>query len=886
MSITAAPEPTEMPEGKTRAGSARRRDKQTRRSVLIADKAADLIIRVGGILVIAAVFGIMAFLADVVVPLFTGGRIDAETSFKLPDKRGRTLYERIDDYHTLSIAVTDTGAVSAFHVATGAPVGAPAFDFGDRKVTAFAASPSGNDIVFGLDDGTIRVGTLKFAIAVLTPDQVPAGVRALGRQDRTDGDRTDGTAVYAPIAGGQIRRIAIETGLAGAQKIAADGAAIIALDYRTGGTVERPTRAFVTVDAAGQARLSRTESRMNLLTRQMRTEVATSVLPPLPAGVQVQTVLMTDKADQIYAGTRDGRILRYDTRDFDKPELAETARPLAAGVELTQLAFLIGEQSLVVGGSDGTVDVYFRIPREGARTTDGFALVRAHRLEPHGAAVAALRASQRGKLLVTADSRGEVWLRHSTSEQVLLRMPAPAGPVPYETVVLAPRDDGVLALAPDGAGRFWRVAVPHPETTWKSIFGKVWYEGYPEPSYTWQSSSGTDSFEPKLSLVPLIFGTLKATIYSLLFAVPVALLAAIYTSEFLHRRVRAAVKPVMEMMASLPSVVLGFIAALILAPVVETWIAAVLIAFFAIPLALVAAAYLWQLLPPHSARQLDGIPKLLLFFIVIAAAAVAIAWFAPDVERVFFAGDLKAWANGTTGSGVPFLTLLLTPVCLVLVSIGAGRTIGGRVQLALRALPPRAAALADLSRALAYLAGAVLLAYSIAKLTALFGGDVRGGIVDTYVQRNTLVVAFVMGFAVIPIIYTIAEDALNAVPEHLRAASLACGATPWQTAILVILPTAMSGVFAGVMIGMGRAVGETMIVVMAAGNTPILDWNLFNGLRALSANIAVELPEAVKDGTLFRMLFLAALALFVMTFVVNTLAEVIRLRFRKRTAQL
>jgi phosphate transport system permease protein len=102
----------------------------------------------------------------------------------------------------------------------------------------------------------------------------------------------------------------------------------------------------------------------------------------------------------------------------------------------------------------------------------------------------------------------------------------------------------------------------------------------------------------------------------------------------------------------------------------------------------------------------------------------------------------------------------------------------------------------------------------------------------------------------------------------------------------VILPTAASGVFAAVMVGMGRAVGETMIVVMAAGNTPILEWNVFNGLRALSANIAVELPEAVRDSTLYRMLFLAALTLFVMTFAVNTLAEVIRQRFRKRAVQL
>jgi phosphate transport system permease protein len=84
------------------------------------------------------------------------------------------------------------------------------------------------------------------------------------------------------------------------------------------------------------------------------------------------------------------------------------------------------------------------------------------------------------------------------------------------------------------------------------------------------------------------------------------------------------------------------------------------------------------------------------------------------------------------------------------------------------------------------------------------------------------------------------------------------------------------------MIGFGRAVGETMIVLMATGNTPVMDFSPFNGLRALSANIAVELPEAPVGGTLFRVLFLAALILFVMTFAVNTVAEVVRLKLRKK----
>jgi phosphate transport system permease protein len=189
-------------------------------------------------------------------------------------------------------------------------------------------------------------------------------------------------------------------------------------------------------------------------------------------------------------------------------------------------------------------------------------------------------------------------------------------------------------------------------------------------------------------------------------------------------------------------------------------------------------------------------------------------------------------------------------------------------------------------RWLAFLAAAMLLSFALAALLTATGYDPRGGIVDTYSQRNALVVGFVMGFAIIPNIYTLAEDAMNAVPSHLRAGSLASGATPWQTAKWVILPVAASGIFSAVMIGMGRAVGETMIVVMAAGNTPILEWNIFSGLRTLSANIAVELPEAVKDGTLYRTLFLAALTLFLMTFVINTVAELIRQRFRKRAFQL
>ncbi|MDF5601753.1 ABC transporter permease subunit, partial [Vibrio parahaemolyticus] len=166
-----------------------------------------------------------------------------------------------------------------------------------------------------------------------------------------------------------------------------------------------------------------------------------------------------------------------------------------------------------------------------------------------------------------------------------------------------------------------------------------------------------------------------------------------------------------------------------------------------------------------------------------------------------------------------------------------------------------------------------------------FGGDMRLFLTEHgigYDQRNALVVGLAMGFAVIPTIFTIAEDAIFSVPKHLSDGSLALGATPWQTLIYVVLLTASPGIFSAIMMGLGRAVGETMIVLMATGNTPLMDWNILEGLRSLSATIAVELPESEVGSSHYRLLFLAALILFVFTFAVNALAEWVRQRLRDK----
>jgi phosphate transport system permease protein len=350
------------------------------------------------------------------------------------------------------------------------------------------------------------------------------------------------------------------------------------------------------------------------------------------------------------------------------------------------------------------------------------------------------------------------------------------------------------------------ISNPHPEVTPRSLFGKVWYEGYARPEWVWQSSGGSDDFEPKLSLTPLLAGTLKGTFYSLLLAIPLGVLGAMYISQLMHPAYKRYVKPMIEIMASLPSVVLGFLAGLWLAPRIERVVPALVLMAFALPLFVLAAGWLWTRLPRAFRGRFPVGTEALLFVFVLAAGIGACLRVSAGFERLAFAGDFKTWLLNATGLG--------------------------------------------------------------------------------FDQRNAVVVGLAMGFAVIPIIFAIAEDAFSNVPANLVAGSLALGADRWQTVTRVILPSASPGIFSGIMIGFGRAVGETMIVLMATGNTPIMDWNPFNGFRTLSANIAVEIPEAPHGGTLYRTLFLAGLLLFVMTFLINTVAEIVRQRLRERYTQL
>ena len=150
-------------------------------------------------------------------------------------------------------------------------------------------------------------------------------------------------------------------------------------------------------------------------------------------------------------------------------------------------------------------------------------------------------------------------------------------------------------------------------------------------------------------------------------------------------------------------------------------------------------------------------------------------------------------------------------------------------------------------------------------------------------RLNALVGGVAMSLAVIPIVFTVAEDALTAVPRFMTEASLALGASRWQTALFVTLPAATPGVFAAVLLGFGRAFGETMIVLMATGNAALLSFGLVEPVRTMSATIGAEMAEVVFGDTHYNVLFLLGAILFLFTFMLNGIAEVfIRQRLLKR----
>lgn len=776
-------------------------DEKAFRRIRRRDRLARWAIASGGVLVIASVLGIVVFIAGQTVPLFLPGRAipagevsdtepqagDAAVALGVwrPPGIGDALAWYITRQGEVVLGRPATGEILARQAIQPPQPGSGEFIQAVERHPGRRAAPRGS--LDGDRQATARytllwtsgaVTLLEVAIAPANAPQNPAA----------------GTAPSEAGAGGMVLEVCGQIGPAPERPLLA----VARQAEVKRGLASAAQLTVVRLLPGNRLEVVRQMEERNLLgqavARKRSATIDASELGPV-------TALTMDRTGQwLYAGTQRGELARWQLGDDGQVAFGEATANLGGGQAVTALALLAGDVSLAVGDSQGQVSFWFPVAAPQGRPV----LQRVHTLCPHKGPVEALVPSTRDKAVLSLGGDGQAALLHATTERRLVQLGA-AGTM-LRLVDLAPRGNAAVGLGTDGTLYGWHLEVPHPETSWGALFGRVHYENYPAPSFTWQSG-GTDDYEPKLSVVPLVFGTLKATAYAMLFALPLALLAAVYTSQFASAGLRRAIKPVVELMAALPSVVVGFLAALWLAPLLERWIVAVFLAAAVFPLVFAAFLGLWKWLErwPAARRWRRGREFLLAIPLVLAVWAIAAALAGP-VEGWLFGGSFKLWLHQ---------------------------------HLQMR-----------------------------------------------YDIRNAIVVGLGLGFAVIPIIFTLAEDALAAVPSRLTAASMALGATRWQTVWRVVLPSASPGIFAAAMIGFGRAVGETMIVLMAAGNTPILDWSPFNGMRTLSANIAIEIPEAPVGGTLYRVLFLCAVLLFLMTFVLNTAAELVRQALRRRFGRL
>ncbi len=840
--------------------------------VLLADRYAGRIITASGIGGIVAVSLVGLFLLYVALPLLLPAHVEADRKLPVVDDSAQVLAREVDRYGLMVWSLHADGVVVVRELGSGGVLDRIQVA-GDAPLTCSSGAGE-TGVAMGFADGTVVIGGFGFSTEFLSGNEEPAQLDSLAAGET----RPWRGGVVTRTPEGQLRTLKFD--LDAQSPLAVSDTALVAIDLVGSGA----GYVLAAVDASGILHYRKLTVRTNMLTGGKTLRSRGTDLPLADCGItdprHLAGLKINDTGREIILVTAAGRASLLEEHNGELvPQQTTDLLEDRPGARVTALGFLAGHVSLAVGDSEGGISVWFPLEGKDGRPAG---LARAHVLAPGPDAVTALAGSRRSRMLAAGFADGTVRVVNVTAERILGEAAATDGAV--REVTLAPREDLLLAGGDKGLSLL-AVEAPYGEVSLHTLLGRVWYEGYDRPVYVWQSSSASDSFEPKMSLVPLIFGTLKATFYSLLFGLPLALLAALYTSEFLPRRQRSRIKPVIEIMASLPSVVLGFLAALVVAPLVENVVPQTLAVLVLTPGFVLLGAHLWQLLPRDAAARLDSLRPVAI--LLAMALGLMVSWrLGPVLEGAFFGGDIKLWLDGQTGNGAPGWAVLFLPL--------AGMTVGWLNVMygedVIRSLDAgwshRQVALADLLRFVVSALFTVALACFVGWLLDAAGWDPRGSFLGTYVQRNALIVGIAMGFAIIPIIYSISEDALVSVPDHLRAASLGAGATPWQTAVRVVVPPAMSGLFSAAMIGLGRAVGETMIVLMAAGNTPIMDMNIFNGFRTLSANLAVELPEAVKDSTHYRVLFLAALVLFAMTFVLNTVAEGVRLHFRGKTKRL
>lgn len=718
------------------------------------DRMARFVVKSGGIAILGAILLIFFYLVSMVIPIFSGASIVPAAQYELTVE-DKLLALGGGDYGENVFAFDDQGQLIYLGVESEKIT---------RLLTTKVAENPSVLVQSARSQGWYTYGTFSGEIIAVKPSFSVS----FSEQGRVFTPNLQSFNSGYPI------------------KIDSKNNAITKLAF----AIEDEVGTFVALSVTGEINAIEVRSTSRLQeSLSERSEFRLS-LPEIPTAID-EIALSPDGGQLFILSGSDLAVVDKKGTEFILREWVDLSRG-DLDKTVADIHLMSGAHSILVEHRDNTVSQWFDVLKSGERALSKI------REFSSGKSSGVILTDTYKKGFFRFSSDGDVEYFYTTSEKdVLAQTLFKQAP---DLVSLSDNNEYLMSLQ-GSEFTIQKVNYGHPAVSFKSLWNKVWYENYPEPQFVWQTTAANDDFEAKFSLVPIAFGTLKATIFAMLFSVPIAVAGAIYTAYFMSSPMRRLVKPSIEIMEALPTVIIGFLAGLWLAPIVETYLTGVVILLIMIPLASVLMGGIWGALPKRLlAKVSSGLHVIILIPVILLVVYLSLI-FSADIESWWFDGDIR-----------------------------------------------------------------VFLA--------------EHGI--SYDQRNALVVGIAMGFAVIPTIFTIAEDAIFSVPKHLSDGSLALGATQWQTLIYVVLLTASPGIFSAIMIGLGRAVGETMIVLMATGNTPIMEANIFEGLRSLSATIAVEMPESEVGDTHYRILFLAALVLFVFTFAVNSVAEIVRQRLKEK----
>lgn len=720
------------------------------------DKAAEHIIRLGGISVIVVIILVFFYLFRQVIPLFNPAEISLVNQENLAPQKG-LLHLSMEKQNEIIMKLHADGSLSFYDVQRKLPLSSYKLT---EEVSTFGTAEDRSRLL-AIDAGQGKVLIVKHDY----------------EEDFSTGVRHIRPSISFPYG-----EEPIEISNTTLKKIAL-------LSDDTSLTLVGLTK---TNELIGK-RLIR---EVNLLTDTINRAEVDLQLPAIKGPIDMLNLFNTQHS--LLLTDQDGQAFVVDLRA--QPARLQQTLQLTAGARITSIASLIGEYSLLIADETGAINQWFMINKE--ETGPTLALIRSFHLSSPAVQLSQV---QNSKSFLALTAAGTIHFINAPAERTSLEYTLIDTAKDITALALSPRANGLFVIEKNGAHKLFHIDNPHPEISWRRLFYPVHYEGYNEADLVWQSTAADDDFEPKFSLMPITFGTLKAAFYAMLFSTPLAIAAAVYTSFFMGAGLRRRIKPIIEMMEAFPTVILGFIAGLVLAPYFEEHLPGIFTFLLLLPISVILIGFLYSRLPSSIRRHLSEGWESIALIPIFLLLGYCLMQLSPSVELFFFGGDMRVWLS-------------------------------------------------------------------------------EHGI--DYNQRNALVIGIAMGLAVIPSIYSIAEDALFSVPDSMVKGAYALGATPLQNVISIVLPASMSGILSALMIGFGRAVGETMIVLMATGNTPVMDMSIFTGLRTLAANIAVEIPESPVGSSHFRILFLCGLILFGFTFIVNTCAEFIRHRIRKRYANI